>query len=257
MRSGLNIAALLCAIVAAVALPGASYAQLKVFSSGGFRAPLSEVLPEFERTTGIKITTTWAPSQGNYSNTIGRRLARGENADVVVMSKEGLNDLVAEGRISRGSEIDIAQTPLAVAVRAGANAPDISSVDAFKKLLLSAKTVVFPGSTGGIYLETILFPKLGIAEDLARKTIHGRGDVALFKGDAEVAIQPASELIQESGIQYVGPIPAEIQFISVFTAAIVDGSSEQQAGRRLIEYLASDRVLAALRKSGMEPVKIR
>jgi molybdate transport system substrate-binding protein len=130
-------------------------------------------------------------------------------------------------------------------------------VDAFRQLMLDTKSIVFPSSTTGTYLETKLFPKLGIAEEVAKKRVNGMGGVALFKGDAEVAVQPVSELLPEAGIKYIGPIPLEIQYASVFTAAIVDGSHQADAAKRLIHYLASDRVWAAFRKNGMEASKSR
>lgn len=254
MASRWRTAVLLCAAIATATLSGTSRTELKVLCSGGFLAVYSEVLPGFERRTGIKVTTTQAASQGKTdSNTIGRRLARGEHADLVIMSKEGLAELIAEGRIAKGSEVDLAQTPLGVAVRVGAPLPDIGSVGAFKNFLLNAKSIGISSSTSGMYLETNLFPKLGIAEELKQKTSYANS-AALVKGKIEVAVRPASELVPVPGLQYVGPIAAEIQFTSVFTAAIVEGSPNADAARRLIEYLASDRVAASLQKNAMGPL---
>lgn len=239
------------AIAAVLAFPVASFAQvqLKVIVSGGFQAAYQEALPEFERTAGVKITTTSGASQGNGPNTIGAQLARGVPADVVIMAKEGLVDLIADGKIVTGTNVDLAQTPVGMSIRAGAPKPDISTVDAFKKSLLGAKSVAIPPSTVGIYLTTKLFPRLGIADEMAAKTTTS-GSVA--KGEAELAVRAVSELLHVPGTDFVGTIPPEIQFISVFSAAVVAGSKEHEASKRLIAFLASENATTAVKNSGME-----
>jgi molybdate transport system substrate-binding protein len=235
-------------------LPASSFSQVKVIMSGGFSAAFREALPEFEKASGISVTTTSGASQGSGPNTIGAQLRRGVPADVVIMSREGLDELIAGGRIVAGTDIDLARTPIGVSVRAGAPKPDISTVDAFKKTLLRASSVTFPGSTTGIYLATKLFPQLGIANEMAGKTTN-TGVSAVAKGDAEIAIQPVSELVLAAGVDFVGTIPAEIQYISVFSAAIVKGSKEPEASKRLIAFLASENAKPAMKKSGMEPLR--
>jgi molybdate transport system substrate-binding protein len=237
-----------------LAVPTPAAAQIKVIMSGGFSAAYRAALPDFERTSGVTVTTTTGASQGSGPNTIGAQLRRGVAADVVIMAKEGLADLIAEKRIVAGSDIDLARTPVGVAVRAGAPKPDISTVDAFKQRLLEAKSVGFVGSTVGIYLTTTLFPKLGIAQNIAAKTNIG-GAAAVARGEADLTIQPVSEIIHAPGVDYVGPIPADIQYISVFTAAVVEGTSQADAARRLIAFFASDAAAPAIRNSGMEPVR--
>src|SRR4029077_15913488 len=150
------------AIAAMLALPTAAFAQVHVIISGGFSAAYREVLPEFERTTGIKVETTTGGSVGNGPNTIGAQLRRGVAADVVILSREGLSELIGEGRIVAGTDTDLAQSPLGGAVRAGAPKPDLSTVESVKQMLLRAKSVTFTSSTSGVYLMTVLFPRLGI-----------------------------------------------------------------------------------------------
>jgi molybdate transport system substrate-binding protein len=144
-------------IAAALALPTASFAQVKVIISGGFSAAYRELLPVFERTTGITVTTTSGGSVGSGPNTIGGQIRRGVPADVVILAREGLGDLVAEGRIVAGTDVDLAQSTIGLAVRAGAPKPDISTVDAFKQTLLRAKSIAMSSSTSGVYLTTSLF----------------------------------------------------------------------------------------------------
>src|SRR5580700_1701816 len=174
---------------AVLALPAASFAQVKVIVSGGFSAAFRELLPEFEKTTGITVTTARGASQGSGPNTIGAQLRRGVPADVVIMSREGLDDLIREGRIVVKSDVDLAQTPLGMSVRAGAPKPDISSVEAFKQALLRAKAITFPNSTTGIYMTAKMFPQLGIASAIEGKITH-TGVAAVANGESELAIQP-------------------------------------------------------------------
>jgi molybdate transport system substrate-binding protein len=143
-----------------------SIRAVNVLISGGFSSAYEQLVPEFERMSGIKVATRSGASQGLGPQTIAARLARGVPADVVVLSREGLSELMAANRIIPGTDVDLARVPLGVAVRAGTLKPDVSTVDAFTKVLLRAKTVAVPGSTSGIWLRTDLFPRLGIAEKI-------------------------------------------------------------------------------------------
>jgi molybdate transport system substrate-binding protein len=251
-----TVAGVAFAIAAVLALPTVSFAQVHVIISGGFSAAYREVLPEFERTTGIKVTTTTGGSIGNGPNTIGAQLRRGVAADVVILSREGLSELMSEGRIVAGTDTDLAQSPLGVAVRAGAPKPDLSTVESLKQTLLRAKSVTFTSSTSGVYLMTILFPRLGIADEMAKKTTTA-GVASVVKGEAEMAIQPVSELLPVAGVDFVGTIPAEVQKVNVYAAAVVTDSKETGASKKLIAFLASDAATAAMKKSGMEPSRPR
>jgi molybdate transport system substrate-binding protein len=243
-------------VAAALVCSTQALAQVKVIMSGGFSAAYRSALPEFERTTGIAVTTGSGASQGSGPETIGAQLRRGVPADVVIMSREGLNDLIAGGGIVAGTDVDLAQTPLGVAVRAGAHKPDISTVDAFRLTLLNAKSIVVPGSTTGIYLTTTLFPRFGVDSKAVKVTARGAESASMVAaGDAELVVQPVSELLHMSGIDFVGPIPSEVQYISVFSAAVVTGSKEVDASKRLISFLASEKASGAIKQAGMEPAK--
>lgn len=241
------------AVVAAVAFPGASIAQVRVILSGGFTAAYKEVIPQFEKTSGIKVITSNGASQGNGPNTIGAQLRRGVPADVVIMNKAGLVDLIAEGKIAAGTDVDLARTLLAVAVHSGAPKPDISTVDALKQALLSAKTVSVDASTSGIYLTTKGFPRLGIAREMESKTIKG-GAAAVASGKADIAVMLVSEILPVKGAELVGTVPAAIQDPSVFSAGVVAGAKEVESAKRLIAFLASESAAAAIKRSGMEPL---
>jgi molybdate transport system substrate-binding protein len=139
---------------------------VNVLISGGFSSAYEQLVPEFERTSSLKITTRSGASQGAGPQTIAAQLARGVFADVVILSREGLSELIAANRIIAGTDVDLARVPLGVAVRAGTSKPDVSTVEAIKQLLLKAKTVAVAGSTSGIWLRTDLFPRLGIVEKI-------------------------------------------------------------------------------------------
>jgi molybdate transport system substrate-binding protein len=231
-------------------------AQLNVLISGGFSGAYEQLLPQFERTSGIKVTTGSGASQGTGPQTIAAQLDRGVPADVVILSREGLSELIAAKRIVAGTDVDLARVPLGVAVRAGAPKPDVSTVDAFKQILLDVKTVAVPASTSGIWLAADLFPRLGIAERInVRATPRGKDATGLLAaGGVDLAVLPVSEIVHAAGVDFAGSIAAEIQFVQVFSAAVVASSGRIDGSKRLIEFLASTCAAEAIRNSGMEPL---
>jgi molybdate transport system substrate-binding protein len=231
-------------------------AQLNVLISGGFAGAYEQLLPEFQRMSGIKVATGSGASQGSGPQTIAAQLGRGVAADVVILSREGLNELVAANKIALGTDVDLARVPLGVAVRAGTTKPDVSTVEGFKQAMLKAKIIAMPGSTGGIWLMTDVFPRLGIAEKINVKlTPRGTGAIGMVAaGEADITVLPVSEILHAAGVDFVGPIAPEIQLAQVFSAAVVAGSREIEAPKRLIEFLASARASETIRKSGMEPL---
>jgi len=228
-------------------------AQIRVMTSGGFAAPLREMLPDFEKSSGTSVEVILGKSQGAGPDTISAQLDRGVAADIVILSREGLNDLISANRIAAHSDIDLAKTPLGMAVRAGAAKPDIGTVEAFKNTLLQAKSITFPSSTTGIYMATKLFPKLGIADAVLPKSSNA-GVAAVAKGEVEIAIQPVSELLHVAGTDFVGTLPAAIQYISVFSTALVIGSDKSSEAKKLIAFLGSQKAKSSIRNSGMEPL---
>jgi molybdate transport system substrate-binding protein len=231
-------------------------AQLNVLISGGFNGAYDQLVPEFEQANGIAVTTGSGASQGTGPQTIAAQLARGVPADVVILSREGLSELIAEKLIVAGTDIDLARVPVGVAVRAGTPKPDVSTVEGFKQVLRKAKTVVVPGSTSGIWLMTELFPRLGVAGEInIEVTPRGTGATAMVAaGDADIGVLPTSEIVYAPGVDFAGNIAAEIQIVQTFSAAIVAGSSELEGSKRLIQFLTSARASEVIRKSGMEPL---
>jgi molybdate transport system substrate-binding protein len=230
--------------------------ELKVLISGGFSGPYEKLLPEFERATGIRVTTGSGASQGSGPQTIAAQLARGVPSDVVIMSREGLAELIAAHRIVAGTDVDLARTPLGVAVRAGAPKPDVSTVEAFKQLVLQSKAVAVPSSTSGIFLMQDVLPRLGVANRVnVRATPRGTGAAAMVaSGEADIAVMPVSEIVHAPGVDLAGVIAEGIQLNQTFSAAVVAGSKELEASTRLIAYLASERAAGTIRSAGMEPL---
>jgi len=230
--------------------------HLDVLISGGFSFAYEQLLPEFKRLSGIDVTTGSGASQGSGPQTIAAQLARGVPADVVILSREGLTELIAAQRTVPGTDVDLAQVPLGVAVRAGAPKPDVSTVAAFKHILLAAKTVAMPGSTSGIWLKTDLFPRLGIADKVGMKLAPRGSDATrmVAAGEVDLAVMPVSEIMHAAGVAFAGAIAPEIQFVQVFSAAVVAGSQALEDSKRLIAFLASARASEAITSSGMEPL---
>jgi molybdate transport system substrate-binding protein len=231
-------------------------AHLDILISGGFSGAYERLLPEFTRASGISVTTGSGASQGSGPQTIAAQLARGVPADVVILSREGLTELIAAERIAAGTDVDLAQVPLGVAVRAGTAKPDVSTVEAFKRVLLKTKIIAMPASTSGIWLRTELFPRLGIAEKINFKEApRGSDATAMVAAESvDLAVMPVSEIMHASGVDFAGSIAPEIQFVQTFSAAIVAGSQQMDGARRLIGFLASARAADAIRASGMEPL---
>lgn len=243
------------AFVVLLAWPQGAVAQMKVIISGGFSGAYEKLLPEFEQASGIKVTTGSGASQGDGPQTIGAQLARGEKADVVILSREGLDGLIAANRIAAGTDADLATVGIGVAVRRGAAKPDLGTVDAVKQALLNARVVAVPASTSGIWLVKELFPKLGIAETINVKVSpRGAGATAMVAaGEADIGVLPVSEILHGKGVELAGVFPAELQFIQTFSAAVVADANEAAAGKRLIEFLTSLRAAEAIKGAGLEP----
>jgi molybdate transport system substrate-binding protein len=235
----------------------AGAAEVRVMISGGLSAAYNALVPEFERATGNKVITAYGPSMGTTVNAIPMRLERGEPADVLILVGYALEDLIKQGKVVADSRVDLVKSPIGVAVKAGAPKPDISSPDALKRALLAAKSVAYSDSASGVYVSTEMFAKLGIAEqmkDKARKIPATPVGEIVAHGDAEIGLQQISELKPVTGIDIIGPLPSELQKITVFSAGIASVSKEPEAGKALIKFLASPAAKDTIIKSGLEPI---
>jgi molybdate transport system substrate-binding protein len=228
--------------------------EIVVMTSGTFTAAHLELAVDFERSTQTKVTTA-TTSMGVGPDSIPSRLQRGDPADVVIVAAETLDDLIERGRVRPGSRVDLGRSRIGMAVRAGAPKPDISSVAALTRALVSAKSVAISSSVSGDYFTHELFPRLGIAEQMAPKTRRSGGErvgTLITRGDAEIGFQQMSELLPIAGIDIVGPLPPEVQRVTVFAAGVAVQSKHPDAARAYIRFLASAPASSAVAKTGLE-----
>ena len=244
---------------------GASAAEVRVMISAGFYGVYSEMAPAFERETGHKLVTTRGPSMGDSPEAIPTRLGRGEPADIVIMDGGGAEELAKRGLVRPDSKVELAKSQIGMVVKSGATKPDISSVDAFRRTLLEAKSIAYSDSGSGTYLSTKLFKQLGVADQVAGKSRKVRGPpsgepvaAVVARGEAEIGFQQVAELIHVKGADYVGTIPAELQPGHTFAGAITSNAREPEAAKALIAFLASPQATSARTKHGLgEPLAQR
>lgn len=225
-------------------------------TSGAFAASHLVLASSFERATKHKVVTG-ATSMGIGNDSIPNRLRRGEPVDVVILADAALDELIKEGRIIPDSRVALARSAIGMAVRAGGPKPDISSVDGLRRALLQAKSIAYSAQASGIYLETELFPRLGIADRLRAKSQRierERVGAVVARGEAEIGFQQISELLPIPGIDYVGPLPAEVQRVTVFSAGVAVGATSPQAARALIRFFLSSDGARVMTKGGLEPM---
>jgi len=250
------IATFALSLIVAPALGAAE--EIRVVSSGGFAAAYKALAAEFERRTGDTLIAGWGPSMGDTVDAVPSRLARGEPIDVVIMVGYALDDLVKKGKAVDGSRRDLARSDIGVAVRAGAPRPDIHSAEALRQALLAARSIAYSDSASGVYIETEMLKRLGIAEAVAGRAHKIPAEpvgAVVARGDADIGFQQISELKPVPGIDLVGPLPAELQKSTVYSAGIVAGARHAEAARKLIDFLGSPDAAAAIEASGLTPLK--
>jgi len=249
--------------VAAVVLlvPGlASADDLQVMISAGFYQVYAKLGPEFERTTGHRLMTTRGPSMGDSPEAIPARLARGETADVVILDGEAADELARRGLIRAGSKVNLALSQVGMVVRDGARTPDISSVEALRRTLLAALSIGYSDSGSGTYLSTVLFAKLGVADQIAAKSRKVRGPPSgepvaalVARGEVEIGFQQVSELLHTPGVTFVGPLPAELQPGFSFAGAVATTTRHPDAALALLRFLSSSEAASTISTAGLTP----
>ena len=231
-------------------------AELRVVTSGAFTAAYLELAPEYERVTHNKLISEFGPSMGTTHNAIPVRLGRGEVIDVVIMAAPGLANLIHEGKVRAGSRVDLIESKIWMAVKAGAPRPDISTIEALKRTLLAAKSIGYSDSASGVYLSTELFPKLGVYEQIKGKLRKIEADPVgefVAKQEVEIGFQQISELKPVKGIDLVAELPPGAQKVTIFAAGIPTTSKQPDSARALIEWLASPAAYGSIRRSGLVP----
>ena len=236
-------------------------AEVRVMISAGFFGVYKELGPAFERATGHKLVTTRGPSMGDSPEAIPTRLARGEPADVVIMDGHGADELVKRGDARADGKVMLAGSMVGMVVREGAPKPDIGTVEAFKKVLLDAKSIAYSDSGSGTYLSTKLFKQLGVADEIAPKSRKVRGPPSgepvahvVARGEAEIGFQQVSELINVPGAAFVGPLPAELQPGFSFAGAVTANAKEPEAAMALLRFLSSAEAAPVITRLGLAPI---
>ena len=245
------------ALMAVFGLVTANVAQgseLKVLTSVALTSVLDELAPVFEKTTGTKLKIDY-----NLIAAQRKRILEGESADVIILSRGAMQELQKLDKFAASDLVDVAGTPVSVAARAGVPKPDISTVDALKQTLLSARSIVYAdpakGGASGVYFARVL-DRLGIAEQMQAKTILVPGAQAaevVAKGEAELGVAQGSEIVPVAGAQLVGPLPGEFASMTVFTAGIGAGSTLRAPASELITFLKGPEAAARFKAKGFEP----
>ena len=251
----------------ALALPGCgsfggkpASAEINVMTSGGFTAAYNDLRPDFEKRTGHTVKTAYGASMGNANDSIPSRLGRGEPADVVILARSALDALAKDGKVIPGSQVDLVRSAIGFAVKKGAPRPDISTVDALKRTLIAAPSIAYSASASGTYYETEMLRNLGIEDQVkpkSKRILSERVGTVVARGDAALGLQQVSELMPIEGIDYIGPLPVEVQRVTVFSAGIATGSKHPDAARELIRYLNSPAAAPTIAKTGLEPLTAR
>ncbi len=231
--------------------------ELKVLSTTAMKTVFDELSPQFHSATGTRIEAVFGPS-----GRIEQRLADGEPADMAVLTRAAAQQMVTRGKVLDGSLVDLARSSLGVVVRRGAPKPDISSVAAFKHALLAADAVAVSkpvgGGLSGAHMAKV-FEQLGIAQEMAAKARHGAGGpgglvgLMIERGEAEIGVQQIAELLAVPGVDFVGPLPPELQIVTVFTGVIPTSTRDAALSRTLLDFLTTPAAKNIIKQKGLEP----
>jgi molybdate transport system substrate-binding protein len=238
--------------VASLLLPAMSQAaEIKLLASAAMKDAYLELIPQFEKATGHKVSAGWSSTPD-----VQKRIAAGEAADLIILGDSGTEELIKQGKLAPGSRANFAKSGIGVAVRGGTPKPDISSADAVKRSVLAAKSVAYSAGVSGIYLVS-MFQKLGISDQVKAKTAAVKpgepvGEV-VARGDAEIGFHQMSELIRVKGIQILGPLPAEIQNITAYSGGIHSATKEADGATALAKFLTAPAAAPIIKKHGLEP----
>jgi molybdate transport system substrate-binding protein len=228
-------------------------AEIHAMTSAALTESYNNLIPEFERATHNKVVTTFG------GDDLPGKLENGEPADVMIIWRADLDKLVKRGLVVQDSEVDLVRSLIGVAVRTGSPKPDISSVDALRRTLLNARSIAYSNSISGRYISKEMLPKLGIADqvkDKCKQIVGMRVGVAVARGDAEIGLQQISELLPIKGIDYIGPVPDDIQLVTYFSAGIVTGGKNRPEVKALVHFLTSSPASTVFVKHGLEPASI-
>jgi molybdate transport system substrate-binding protein len=240
----------ICAAMLAATVPLRA-AEIKMIASNAVKEAYLQLVPQFEKTSGHKVTIDWVGTAD-----VVRRIGGGEVADIVIAPSFTVDDLIKQGRLAPGSRVDVAKSIIGVALRPGAPKPDLSSGASLKQYLLSAKSIIISGGPSGTYLSQ-LFQKMGIADAIKGKTVRlapgASPGVAVARGEGDIGFTQVSELLAVKGIDYLGPLPADIQDVTTFSAGLHKAAPQADAAKALVKFLTAPASVPVLKKTGLEP----
>ena len=230
--------------------------KLVVLISGVFHAAYLHVVPAFEQETGLSVNSELSPSLGDSPESVESRLARGEDADVLIMAGRGLDDAVSKKIVLDGTRVELARAPAGMAMKKGAAKPDISTVDGLRATLLSASSVGYSISASGQYVSHELFQKLGIAEQMKGKAHEVEGvtpvSETVAKGVNQYGFQAVSEILPIEGVELIGKLPDPVEFITPVSAAVAPKSKNPEGARALLRFLTRPEMDSILERYGLE-----
>jgi len=229
--------------------------QVTMMTSGAFAATATELKPGYESSTGDSLAIVYGSSMGGASDSIPARLARNEPVDVVILARASLDELVAQGKVVPGSQVDLVNSLIGFAVRTGAPKPDVGTVAAVRATLLAAPSIAYSASASGTYYQNEMLKNLGIEAQVkpkSKRILSERVGTVVARGDAELGLQQVSELLPIPGIDFVGVLPPELQRMTTFSAGISTTARDVEGARALIRYFASPAVVPVLRRNGLE-----
>jgi molybdate transport system substrate-binding protein len=229
----------------------ATAAELKVLGSGAVKEAYLELIPQFEKASGHKVSITWAGTVD-----IKKRIAAGEVYDVVMVAAPEIDAFTTQGKVRAGSKVDLVRSSVGVAVKAGAPKPDVSSGEKLKQALLAAKTVGYSTGPSGVHVQG-LFAKMGIADAIKAKGKQTQPGVLVAKivasGDAEIGFQQVSELVNQPGIDFLGPLSPDVDKVTVFSSGVHAGAAQPDAAKALQSFLTAKERTPILKKHGLDP----
>jgi molybdate transport system substrate-binding protein len=244
--------AIVLAVIATAVVPGfGTAAEIKVLASGATKEAYVELVPAFEKASGHHVVTTWTGSAN-----IKKQIAAGEVYDLVIVGDQDIDRFIQEGKVVPGSRVDLMKSGVGVGVKAGAPKPDISSSTALKKTVLAAHSIGYSTGPSGDYVIS-MFERMGIGDQVKAKLKQvpsgERISTIIASGEAEIGFQQISELIHAPGVEYLGPLPSDVQKITVFSSGIHTASKQPEAAKELVKFLTAPPAAAVIKKHGMDP----
>ena len=226
-------------------------AEIKVMASVAFKEPYLEMLPKFEKDTGNKVLTLWLPTVE-----IMERVRANEAVDLLVISGTNIDQLIQAGKVAPGSRVDYVKSGIGVGIRKGTPRPDLSSGESLKKALLSSRAIAYSTGPSGVYIAK-LFEQMGIADQIKNKlkVVQGvpAGEVVM-RGDADIGLQQIPEILSVPGIEYVGPLPADVQYVTTFSFGIPVGANNVQVAKDWIDFLKLPSGIPSIKRYGLDPI---